>query len=290
MRARGIRLEQGLGALERRAGAPVRQRPLVASPQQVQQLVQEPDDRLLILGRAQPRPRREVGLAVGRDREDALGRQAVRHVHLELDDVGAVGRDRALEGALDAVGGVGAGGPEVEALDALREDAAPLAVVEIDVRGGGAERVVHGDVGGGGEVEVDVEDGVVLDADAERGRLDPVAARRKRDAGRAVGDDLQLRERADAAVEEHARRRHGAGRQHDLAAGRQRDDGMRAVGVFDLDAGGGAAGADDADGLGVQLQREVGEALRQREVGPDGAGAEGVLDVEGRVGVDLQIL
>ncbi|GJD03487.1 hypothetical protein ColKHC_12312 [Colletotrichum higginsianum] len=234
---------------------------------------------LAVLGVDEPGLGVEDGVAGGGDAELAEGRGAVGQERADGDDAAGHGARRALEVARAAVGALGAG-PEVHALGGLGDGAGAL-LVEVEVGGDGARgdgvEAVGGEVGLG--VELQHHLGVVLEVVAD-GEVDPVGLVRERDAGgRGAGlDDLEGVGAADARVPEEARRRHGAGGEHDLAALVDLDDLPAAVGGLDEDAGDLAAGADDLDDLGLELEGEVGQLLGEGHVGAGGAGAEVVLD------------
>lgn len=135
-------------------------------------------------------------------------------------------------------------------------------------RGGqGGEPLLGGEVHGG--------DGVVLEVFAN-GQIDPLLLGRQLNAGVARSDNLELRGRADARVEEDAGGRVRAGGENDRSPLVDLDDVARAVCPLNLDTSGEAALADDAQNLDVEQEGEVVEGLGLGEDGPGRAVAETV--------------
>lgn len=116
---------------------------------------------------------------------------------------------------------------------------------------------------------------MVLEVFAD-GEVNPLLLGRQLDAGIARSDNLELRSRADTRVEKDAGGRVRAGGENDRSTVVDLDDIARAVCSLNLDAGGEASLANDAQNLNVEQEGEVVEGLGLGEDGPGRAVAETV--------------
>lgn len=171
---------------------------------------------------------------------------------------------------------------------ALGEEAAVLSV-HADVLAVSAvqDGIVVGDTEGTVGLDVDGEDGVIAETETN-GEIKPLLLRGNVDAALLSSLDLLLG--TNAGVEEEAGGGEGTGSEDDAAIVSESDDLSLTGGSLNLDTGDFAAGSNDAEDLSTELKVEVVLLLGQREIGTDGTSALLVLDVPGRIAIDLVLL
>lgn len=219
--------------------------------------------------------------------ESSAGCKTVSHVDLDGEDALRVRGARTLEEAGVSILTLAAGEPD-ELVLAFGQVSRLVLLICLDALNSSSVKDALGVERSKGLVGLkgDGEDGVVQETLADR-QIDPLVTRRNVDT--ALDSGLDLSSSSDTTVPQDARAGEGTGSEDDATVGLDGNDLGRvdtSVGL-ELDTSDLATVTDDADDLRFSAKLEVGALSSKRQVSAKRSGAELVLNVPGRVTVDL---